>query len=111
MGGGREVVAHAVTTSSAIPILLEAAARASPNLRDDWQGNASVTTDRSKGGKPGSCSGSTMQVAGNGARGCLGRGGIGLLQEQLSSIAVLRKRNKTSSAADTRDSRRDDIQV
>ena len=86
MGGGREVVAHAVTTSSAIPILLEAAARASPNLRDDWQGNASVTTDRSKGDKPGSCSGSTMQVAGNGARGCLGRGGIGLLQEQLSSI-------------------------
>ena len=103
-------MAHAVTTSSAVPILLEAAARASPNLRD-WQGNASVTTDRSKGDKPGSCSGSTMQVAGNGARGCLGRGGIGLLQEQLSSIAVLRKRNKTSSAADTRDSRRDDIQV
>jgi hypothetical protein len=58
VGGGREVVAHAVTTSSAIPILLEAAARASPNLRDDWQGNASVTTDRSKGDKPGSCSGS-----------------------------------------------------
>jgi hypothetical protein len=28
-----------------------------------------------------------MQVAGYGARGCLGRGGIGLLQEQLSSIA------------------------
>jgi hypothetical protein len=84
-------VAHAVTTSSAVPILLEAAARASPNLRDGWQGNASVTTDRSKGGKPGSCSGSMMQVAGYGARGCLGRGSIGLLQKQLSSIAEKEK--------------------
>jgi hypothetical protein len=95
-GGWREVVAHAVTTSLAAPILLEAAARASPNLRDGWQGNASVTTDRSRGGKPGSCSGSTMQVAGYGARGCLGRRGIGLLQEQLSSVAE-KEKNKLGS--------------
>ena len=107
MGGGREVVAHAVTTSSAIPILLEAAARASPNLRD-WQGNASVTTDRSKGDKPGSCSGSD---AGSGiwSKGMFGTGRYWLVAE--AALVYCGKKNKTSSVADTRDSRRDDIQV
>jgi hypothetical protein len=32
-----------------------------------------------------------MQAAGYGARGCLGRGSIGLLQEQLSSVAEQEK--------------------
>lgn len=44
VGSGRiELVAHAVTTSSATPILLETVARASPVFKGGWPTIASVT--------------------------------------------------------------------
>lgn len=44
VGSGRiGLVAHAVTTSSATPILLRAATRASRVFKDGWPTNATVT--------------------------------------------------------------------
>jgi hypothetical protein len=77
-------VAHAVTKTLAIPILLETAARASPNFVKGWGGKLvaqASLTDRSKDEEPGSCRSSSMQRAGYVAGECLGRGGIGLWEK------------------------------
>jgi len=91
-----EDVAHEVTKCSAIPILLETAARASPIFAHGWGIVQASLTDRSKDEIPGSCRSSSMQRAGYVAGGCLGRGRIGLWEEKVL-FAGKRKRTVTPS--------------